>query len=569
MNEKDWLLFDAIINMNIEGAKKSIEIGANVNFKCYDNNPALLWASCEENPESLRLLIQCGANVNAKNDYNQTPLYWAIYYGRLENIKILIQNQANINDVNYNKNIWYVAVTAKEFSYEIMEYLYTIDSNINIQNEEEETPLHFAVKNNKPKSVEFLINKNADITIKDENNSTAMDLAVEKQNIEIIYILLHKIDYHTLYQILQNYFFHVNNFNDMQFYKQIKNIYQKLIAQHKDLLHAPIAISYRNEEGKRMHGAFYDHYLMRKITKHSTHLIKADSVTRDSFDNFIQNKTVLRLGLDESMDSPQNSNKNEMQDIDGLIFIPGRPSEKGNDFDARCNFELTQIARAMLRGQPVLAICAGAWRLFEACVSKIITAQLNTSSLLVDSTDHTYRSMPYIVQNGGVGNNVIIHDVILHPNTMLESIYQHQQNLNLIEEESDASKPPYVEVNSVHWQVINQTIFNNKHVANMFAISATSTGKRDIKNSQQNNMIPDENIVEAFETKTGVPMLGIQWHPEAFFKNKKAEDSNNFHLNIIRNMTLAGDAYHAKRNLLKEFKNLIQKTDGDCKKILS
>lgn len=581
MNENDWLLFSAIIYKDTNLAKQAISSGANVNFKYYDNNSALLLASLEMNSETIELLILHGAKVNAVNDYNQAPLYWAIYYGHLKNIEILIRYGAYIDRVNYNGGIWHAAVIAKNFSSEMMEYLYTVDKNINIQNRYgKKTPLHLAVQENKLQAIEFLVNKNADINIKDEDDCTAIDLAVEQENIEIIYILLHKnlkhmtvfllnkINYRTSYKILQNYFFCINDFSDVQFYKQMKTIYQKLITQHKDLLHAPIAISYRNEQGKRMHGAFYDHYLMRQITKHNTHIIKANTnqITCQSFYNFIPT-VIWRLGLDGKEERPEHINENEIKDIDGLIFIPGRPSENGNDFKLRCDFELKQIAQAMLRGQPILAVCAGAWRLFEACVSKITNTQLKESSLVEKSNDHTYSNMPYIVQNGGAGNNVMIHDIILYPNTMLKSIYQHTHRSNLIDEESDADES-FIEVNSIHWQAIKKSLFNKQPISSMFTVSAISTGKKNVKNRQGNNMTPDENVVEAFETKTGVPMLGIQWHPEAFFKNQNRDDSNNFHLNIVRNMTLAGDAYHAKRTVLKELENLIQKTDGDCKKIL-
>lgn len=38
---------------------------------------------------------------------------------------------------------------------------------------------------------------------------------------------------------------------------------------------APILISYRNDNGKRMHGAFYDHYTMRCITARETYISKS------------------------------------------------------------------------------------------------------------------------------------------------------------------------------------------------------------------------------------------------------------------------------------------------------
>ena len=54
--------------------------------------------------------------------------------------------------------------------------------------------------------------------------------------------------------------------------------------------------------------------------------------------------------------------------------------------------------------------------------------------------------------------------------------------------------------------------------------------------------------------------MGIQWHPEAYY-GKKITKEDKRHLNIIRYMVDAGDAYKAKRTMLKQFRETYSPSD--------
>ena len=51
----------------------------------------------------------------------------------------------------------------------------------------------------------------------------------------------------------------------------------------------------------------------------------------------------------------------------GLLYIPGRLRDSEHEH-VRAAHEQAIIKGAMLRGQPTLAVCAGAWRLWQAAV---------------------------------------------------------------------------------------------------------------------------------------------------------------------------------------------------------
>lgn len=85
-----------------------------------------------------------------------------------------------------------------------------------------------------------------------------------------------------------------------------------------------------------------------------------------------------------------------------------------------------------------------------------------------------------------------------------------------------------------------------------------------LKNRQGEDMAPEEETVEAFETKNGAPTLGIQWHPEAYCRYKEGNKiySHSKQRNILEFMAKAGVAYAARRRLVKEF---TQKYKGNKK----
>lgn len=290
---------------------------------------------------------------------------------------------------------------------------------------------------------------------------------------------------------------------------------------------ASIQISYRDDQGKQMHGAFFDHYCMRRITKHDTEIVVKAGESTIRFQEFTTRSTVHTLGFGDAIGEkivPAISNENS--DHAGLLIIPGRSRDGENP--SRDNFEQQLIRDALKRGRPILSICAGSWQLWKAFGGNIR-----------DVTDHTYASMPRIVTDGSVGNNVQIHSIKLNPSIVKSAM------------KATSDK---VRVNSVHWAAPDE-----RNIPDFLEVSAVSTPDDKLvppRNRQGEVMRSESGVIEAFETKYGAPVIGIQWHPEAYYQTKTHVDpAAQQHLNLIKYMVLAGDAYCAKRAMLKEFKD--------------
>ena len=285
-----------------------------------------------------------------------------------------------------------------------------------------------------------------------------------------------------------------------------------------------VAISYRDEgQGK---GAFFDHFTVRKMTDWSTRIAIKPPTNQLIFSNYInQRASIDAYGLPLTPSLPLIAEE-DAKDA-AFIFLPGytRESDRSNSLfhQARLSFENELIRKAIYRGQPILAVCAGSWTLWQAYGGE-----------LVDVTDHNYGgAMPRLSKSDAVVcNNKMIHRVRPEANTFLASAMGGND----------------IAVNSVHWKAVNAASVG---LSRNIQTSATSI-KDDMlapMSRQSHRMQPDE-CTEAFETIHGAPMIGVQWHPEAF--NPEEEDALP-HQGIFKSIKTAGQTYLNRQALNREF----------------
>ena len=86
----------------IEGVKKAIAAGVDVNAKDEDGGTPLLYATLSGHKEVAELLIAKGADVNAKNEDGHTPLHYAAVMGHKEIAELLIAKGADVNAKGVN-----------------------------------------------------------------------------------------------------------------------------------------------------------------------------------------------------------------------------------------------------------------------------------------------------------------------------------------------------------------------------------------------------------------------------------------------------------------------------------
>ncbi len=312
-----------------------------------------------------------------------------------------------------------------------------------------------------------------------------------------------------------------------------------------DLPKAPMAISYRGHKTtKDAQGMLFDHMRFQTVTQFSSYtLVPEDEVARtNAVANF---KVILRSHVaplpfgvagEDLVKVPQTVQN--CADL-GLLIIPGR-ARANEDEPIRLNHEYKVIRSALNRGQPILAICAGSWRLWEqlliwtsdasalADTPNTLFARHQKNLSVIPVSGHTYSRMPNLDRLGVQAvYNIQIHDIVIEDNTLLKNALGNNSNR--------------LETNSVHSKAVNpQRSPLNIRISAIAAESPTLN-----TSNRQGEMEPDEGVVEGFESISGVPLMGIQWHPEAYFGNTP-------HSKLLKYMALTGSAYAAKRRMLNQ-----------------
>jgi putative glutamine amidotransferase len=195
-------------------------------------------------------------------------------------------------------------------------------------------------------------------------------------------------------------------------------------------------------------------------------------------------QSILHVGgepriLDVSMTVEQ-----ALTGIDGLLLTGGAdvaPSRYGEAAHAtveeaepgRDEFEIALIAAARARDLPILAICRGVQILNVACGGTLVQ---DIPSQVAGALPHSLavpQHMPY----------ELAHEVWVDKDSLLAKLMRER----LVDEA--------IEVNSRHHQAV-------KAVAKGFVATATA---------------PD-GVIEAIEDPAARFCLGVQWHPENFFR---------------------------------------------------
>jgi len=196
-------------------------------------------------------------------------------------------------------------------------------------------------------------------------------------------------------------------------------------------------------------------------------------------------QSILHVGGEPRVLDGSMSVDDALTGVDGLLLTGGEdvaPAKYGeaphetvvDDDPGRDDFEIALIAAARARRLPIFAICRGVQVLNVACGGTLVQ---DIPSQLPGSLEH---SLP-IPPNQSYS---LAHDVWLEKDSLLSKL--------MGERLSDADT---CAVNSRHHQAV-------KDVAQGFRVCATA---------------PD-GVIEAIEDPSVPFCLGVQWHPENFFR---------------------------------------------------
>lgn len=306
-----------------------------------------------------------------------------------------------------------------------------------------------------------------------------------------------------------------------------------------------IVIPFRDDgKGK---GAYYDHHTTQMLTGAPTCIAAVDP----GADIQLFNNQSYYAGFELSYGNNNEHGKktpalsSEIAEHHGLLFIPGTTREnkekQPENFMERVKTENKLLKSALLKGQPILAVCGGAWTVWAHSGGKMRKVK-----------DHAYSRMLSIKSSTGkVGYNVQMHRIAYtNESLLLKASMDVRSNKNKNHTATIVEQPT---VNSVHWLAVDETTAPSRYIVSAYSVAAPEI---KYKNRNGSLMQPEENCAEAFESKNGAPILGVQWHPEAYTNNTDKKYTPEKHQNILRYMQKSGTAYLSKRRMLAEFSTL-------------
>ncbi|KAM6035343.1 ankyrin repeat domain-containing protein 55 isoform 2-T2 [Theristicus caerulescens] len=141
--------------------------------------------------DTVKLLLKMGANINTQDACGRTSLSLATYLGWLEGCVSLLRNGAKQNIPDKNGRLPLHAATA-EPDVRLLNVLLQQSnlSEINHQDNEGMTSLHWAAFHNRPQHTQTLLHKGADLTLVDKDFKTALHWAVQSGNRILCSIIL-------------------------------------------------------------------------------------------------------------------------------------------------------------------------------------------------------------------------------------------------------------------------------------------------------------------------------------------------------------------------------------------
>ena len=147
-----------------------------INLQDSEGNTALLYACFKGNFQIVKSLLDNGAEVNQRNFMGLNVLHMSSQ-GDRPNLLIYFKDKyhfdINQTDFEGNNPLHWACHTNAENS---INFLISWMDNINLVNKKNQTPLHIAIYNLRPKIIKKLLHKGADVNIKDSSNNSVFDI---------------------------------------------------------------------------------------------------------------------------------------------------------------------------------------------------------------------------------------------------------------------------------------------------------------------------------------------------------------------------------------------------------
>ncbi|XP_059176228.1 ankyrin-3-like [Physella acuta] len=156
-----------------------------------DDTPLLaaLRLPVDKQVDFVKVLLFTGAKIDVTNNLGQTPLFLAVKNNNLDIIKLFVREKAELNTrfpkhvAGNSGTVLHLAVINR--SVEIVQYLTTLDIDVNLQNDEGKTALILAAELGLSECVVALLKAKTDVNIRDAKGCNALAYAINGRSPEL------------------------------------------------------------------------------------------------------------------------------------------------------------------------------------------------------------------------------------------------------------------------------------------------------------------------------------------------------------------------------------------------
>lgn len=138
------------------------------------------------------VLVRYGADVNSMSDTGSTPVRSACFMTHLDIVKLLVNNKADIQKPNFNGGTCLINSVQ---SVELCEFLLQHGANVNAQDIQCKTALHYAIQEHRFETTELLLHFGADPFLESRYKDDALQTACLKGAAEIFQYLIDTLPY--------------------------------------------------------------------------------------------------------------------------------------------------------------------------------------------------------------------------------------------------------------------------------------------------------------------------------------------------------------------------------------
>lgn len=157
------------------------------------HNVTPLWcASVAGKYRVVDVLVRYGADVNSMSDTGSTPVRSACFMTHLDIVKLLVNNSADIQRPNYNGGTCLINSVQ---SVELCEFLLRHGANVNAQDIQCKTALHYAIQEHRFETTKLLLSYGANPFLESRYKDDALQTACLKGAAEIFQYLTSALDY--------------------------------------------------------------------------------------------------------------------------------------------------------------------------------------------------------------------------------------------------------------------------------------------------------------------------------------------------------------------------------------